>query len=119
MNNKSPHPCATGQMYSERKILCPVCGSDRTYPWALRCNPAGQQGGEVTITDQGIQHDHLVAPEGRGVAIEIDLACESGHVFAAKFHFHKGRTTLSQLFLYDEGGDKISGVFGKQIIWRD
>lgn len=119
MNNKAPHQIASGEMFSEKKIYCPVCGIARTFPWAVRCNPAGNQGGEVIITAQGMRHDQHVTPEGCGVAIEIDFACMRGHVFAAKFHFQKGITTLRQSFLYDDASESFSNAFGNQVIWRD
>jgi hypothetical protein len=52
-------------------LACPRCGRTNTHPTSVRCNPAGSLPGEVVIEDNGILWNPAVAPDGRGVRIEL------------------------------------------------
>ena len=78
-------------------LACPVCGGLNVHPIRLSCVSPGQSHGVITIDSHGVAMDPLHEPIGRGVWIALAFACEDGHLFEQRLHFHKGSTTLEQV----------------------
>ena len=87
------------------------CGEDNVH---LESVSVLQDRALTVITSAGATHDEAPASSGRGSIVEVRFACESGHRFARRYRFHKGKTYLDDV----PRPDWEDGQF-PATLWRD
>jgi len=107
-------------------LLCPVCGFDCVHPQRVEVFPVL---GHVAcvVTHQGVSIEPSDAAEAqRGISIELEFSCESGHVWTHELRFHKGATLIETTIVRDEATvkaqiDPETGTLPGDLttIWRD
>ena len=73
-------------------ILCPSCKSKWVHPISVIVNPPSEHAGEVKIDANGLHIDTSVKRIGIATQLTLIFGCESGHVFAVKLMYCRGRT---------------------------
>lgn len=92
-------------------VRCPDCGDHHVH---LE-NVAVHQDRRLHVVERaGVIESEIPTSSGRGSAVEVRFVCESGHLFALRFHFHKGVTSYEVI----DRGECAAGVIPSEL-WRD
>ena len=71
------------------KVHCPICFNQ---DYVHMVDVAVNQGGDTTIVEYGGARLEERPASGRGSLVTVRMVCESSHLFALEFQFHKGQT---------------------------
>lgn len=91
-------------------VVCFKCAEIYVHPVGISINAGGRC---WRLTAEGMD-EFTAEPVGRGVAFQIQWACEQGHLFAWSFKFAKGTTSFEVPEIVDLGE-----YFWPNVIWRD
>lgn len=76
------------------RLICPECGFGYVKPICVGCGPAGDSGGAVLVSHEGILWDPKFEPQYDGVCISLLFRCGLGHVFEYELRFQDGQTQV-------------------------
>lgn len=107
--------CVSNEITHEPVIACPCCGSSNVHLGELMVD----QGNTLTRHVGGEVYTVAKPASARGSVVRQEMWCESGHVFAYQYSFHKGNTFVElETGEWDRCLDDET-CFSPQELWRD